>query len=158
MPPTLNKVFLIGNLTHDPDCRTTPGGDEVCSFSIAVNEGSRENPIVTFVKIEAWRKTAENCGRYLRKGSGVVIEGRLKLDSWEDRQTGERRQQLMVTAQNVQFMSRPRTEDGEDQDGPGGYQQQQSREAAPAPVSQYDRAPQAEGVSPQYGPDQDIPF
>ena len=122
---SLNKNFLLGNLTQNPDCRRTPDGRYVCSFYIAINEGTRENPVVTFVKIEVWGSTAETCGRCLKKGSGVMIEGRLHLDSWEDRQTGQKRQQLIVRAQSVQFMSRPRTDGEQDEDNYSGYQQQQ---------------------------------
>lgn len=155
---SLNKSFLIGKLTADPDYRTTPTGEQVCSFHIAINEGTREKPIVTFVKIEAWRKTAETCGRYLRKGSGVMIEGRLRLDSWDDKQTGKRRQQLFVVAQSVQFMSRPRTEGEEDQDNAGSYQQPHYSGGVD-PGSEYAQPPmppledeQGEGIT------DDIPF
>lgn len=159
--PSLNKVYLIGNLTADPDTRTTHGGAQVCTFNIAINEGARENPIVTFVKITAWHKTAETCGRYLKKGAGVLIEGRLHFDSWEDRQTGERRQMLDVTAQSVQFMSRPRTQEGEDQDNYSGYQEQQQQAQPPQrssggidPSSEYAQPP----MPPEDEDDGEIPF
>lgn len=139
----LNKTLLIGNLTIDPDSRTTHRGEKVCSFNIAVNEGTPENPLTTFVKIETWGKVAETCGRYLRKGAGVLIDGRLRLDSWQDK-NGSMRQQLFVVAQTVQFLSRPRTEEGEDQDYSGGYQQQQQPQRSSGgvdPRSEYAQPP-----------------
>lgn len=157
---SLNKNFLMGNLTADPDCRTTPTGEQVCSFNIAINEGTRENTVTTFVKIEAWGKTADTCGRYLRKGSGVLIEGRLRLDSWQDKK-GSMRQQLFVVAQTVQFMSRPRTQEGEDQDYSGGYSQQQQAPQRSSrgvdPRSEYAQPPMPP-VEDEQGDDGEIPF
>lgn len=105
---SLNKVFLIGNLTKDPEARKTSGGTSVCGFDIAVNrrfKGANGEPKdeVTFVSCEAWGKTAENICRYLSKGSQVLIEGRLKLDQWE--KDGVKKQRLSVVCENVQFLN-----------------------------------------------------
>jgi len=109
---SLNKVFLIGNLTRDPRLRTTPSGISVGEFSIAVNDtystsaGERRERTV-FVDIVVWKRLAENCYRFLRKGRAVLVEGRLEQDTWEDRETGQRRSRLRVVAQNVTFLYRP---------------------------------------------------
>ncbi len=104
---SLNKVFLIGNLTKDPEARKTSGGTSVCGFDIAVNrrfKGANGEPKdeVTFVSCEAWGKTAENVCQYKKKGDAVLIEGRLKLDQWE--KDGVKKQKLSVVCETVQFL------------------------------------------------------
>ena len=107
---SLNKVFLAGNLTRDPELRYTPGGTAVAQFGMAVNrrfrnrEGQMQEE-ATFVDIEVWGRQAEAASEYISKGSPVLIEGRLKLDSWESKQTGERRSKLRVVGERVQFLS-----------------------------------------------------
>ena len=114
--PSLNKVFLAGNLTRDPELRYTPGGTAVAQFGMAVNrrfrnrEGQMQEE-ATFVDIEVWARQAETASEYLSKGSPVLIEGRLKLDTWQSKQTGEKRSKLCVVGERVQFLgSRKRSE------------------------------------------------
>lgn len=104
---SLNKVYLIGNLTKDPEARKTGGGTSVCGFDIAVNrrfKGANGEPKdeVTFVSCEAWGKTADNVCEYKKKGDPVLIEGRLKLDQWE--KDGVKKQKLSVVCETVQFL------------------------------------------------------
>lgn len=105
---TLNKVYLIGNLTRDPELRVTPKGTAICQFGLAINRtykddsGSHEE--VTFVDCEAWTKTAELIQKYCAKGAPVFVEGRLRLDQWEDKQTGQKRSRIKVVVENVQFL------------------------------------------------------
>ena len=106
----LNKVFLIGNLTRDPELRVTPKGTPICQFGIAVNrqfkdESGATRDETTFVDIEAWGKQGELVSKYLSKGSLAMVEGRLKLDQWEDKQSGQKRSKLKVVMDNVQFLS-----------------------------------------------------
>ena len=106
----LNKVFLIGNLTRDPELRTTPKGTAICQFGIAVNrqfkdESGASRDETTFVDIEAWGKQAELVSKYLTKGAPALVEGRLKLDQWEDKQSGQKRSKIKVVLDNVQFLS-----------------------------------------------------
>jgi len=114
----LNKVFLIGNLTRDPELRYTPSGAAVSDLGIATNrvyntkEGERREETL-FVDVAVWNRDAENCCQYLRKGSLVHVEGALKLESWEDKNTGEKRSKLKVVAERVQFLDSRR-------DGSGG--------------------------------------
>ena len=107
----LNKVFLIGNLTRDPELRVTPKGTAICSFGLAVNRQYRDESgtardETTFVDIEAWGKQGELVSKYLTKGSPCMIEGRLRLDSWEDKTSGQKRHRLKVVLDNVQFLNR----------------------------------------------------
>ena len=122
---SLNKVFLLGNLTRDPDFRGLPSGQSVCTLGLAVNRrfmgsNGQEQEESCFVDVSVWGKTAQNCRQYLSKGSQVMVEGRLKLDSWEDRNGGGRRTKLTVVAENIQFMNR-RSRDDNNGDN-GGYQ------------------------------------
>jgi single-strand DNA-binding protein len=106
----LNKVFLIGNLTRDPELRVTPKGTSICQFGIAVNrqfkdESGATRDETTFVDIEAWGKQGELVAKYLSKGSPAMVEGRLKLDQWEDKTSGQKRSKIKVVLDNVQFLS-----------------------------------------------------
>ncbi|HEY3757376.1 MAG TPA: single-stranded DNA-binding protein [Opitutaceae bacterium] len=106
----LNKVFLIGNLTRDPELRVTPKGTSICQFGIAVNrqfkdESGATRDETTFVDIEAWGKQGELVSKYLTKGSPAMVEGRLKFDQWDDKQSGQKRSKLKVVLENVQFLS-----------------------------------------------------
>ncbi|MBI4379257.1 MAG: single-stranded DNA-binding protein [Nitrospinae bacterium] len=106
---SLNKVFLMGNLTRDPELRYTPGGSAVASFGLAVNrkfkQGEETKEETCFVDITVWGKQAENCAEYLTKGRGVLVEGRLSYRSWETEE-GQKRSKLEVVANNVQFLQK----------------------------------------------------
>ncbi len=114
---SLNKVFLIGNLTRDPEIRYTAGGLSICAVGIATNRRfttakGEERDETCFVDIDVWGKQAESGHAYLKKGAPVFIEGRLKFDQWDDRETGRKRSRLTVTAERVQFLSQsPRGSD-----------------------------------------------
>lgn len=99
------KVFLLGNLTRDPDLRHTNSGTAVCELGIAVNSENRNDPPF-FGQVVTFGKTAEACGHYLAKGSMILVEGRLKNEEWEDRQTGQKRSKTRIYADNVQFIGR----------------------------------------------------
>lgn len=104
-----NKVILAGNLTRDPEVRVTPKGTSICQFGLAINrkfklESGESRDEVTFVDCEAWGKTGELVGKYLNKGRGALVEGRLKLDEWEDKTSGQKRQRLKVVVEQVQFL------------------------------------------------------
>jgi len=113
MAATLNKVFLMGNLTRDPDLKQTPSGETVAELGLAVSEQFRSRTtgetreVVTFVDVTVWGKVAENCGQYLSKGRPVFVEGRLVMDTWEDKASGQKRSRLRVRADRVQFLSAP---------------------------------------------------
>jgi single-strand DNA-binding protein len=107
----LNKVFLIGNLTKDPELRYTPQGTAVLNLRLAVNRRFRNKnqelkEEVCFITAVVWNKQAETCNQYLHKGSSVFIEGRLQSRSWEDN-AGQKRSVIEVRAERVQFLGTP---------------------------------------------------
>ena len=111
---TLNRVFLIGNLTRDPELRYIPSGTAVVNFGLAVNTpiirpNSEAKEDVCFVRVVAWGKQAESCKQYLTKGRPVFVEGRLIYRTWE--QEGKTRSTLEVRADRVQFLGGPRREE-----------------------------------------------
>ena len=105
--PNYNKVMLMGNLTRDIELKYTAGNNAVANLGLAVNRRYRANEEMkeetTFIDCEAWGKTAENLSKYLSKGSPVFLEGRLKLDEWQDRD-GNRRSKLRVVVESFQFI------------------------------------------------------
>ena len=108
-----NKVILMGNLTRDPELRYTPKGMAIAKLGLAVNrvwttETGEKKEEVTFVDVDVFGRTAENIGQYMRKGRPILIEGRLRLDQWDDKQTGQKRSKLGVVAETVQFLGSPR--------------------------------------------------
>ncbi|MFM2171616.1 MAG: single-stranded DNA-binding protein [Verrucomicrobiota bacterium] len=105
----LNKVLLLGNLTRDPELRYTPKGTAVADIAVAINrvwnnEQNQRQEETTFVDITLWGRQAEIAQQYLSKGRGVFIEGRLQMDTWEDKASGQKRSKLKVVAENLQFM------------------------------------------------------
>ena len=104
-----NKVYLIGNLTRDPELRVTPKGTAICQFGLAVNrqfkdESGALRDDTTFVDIEAWGKQGETISKYCQKGRPLFVEGRLKLDQWEDKASGQKRSKLKVVLEGFQFL------------------------------------------------------
>lgn len=123
MAGSFNKVMLMGNLTRDVEIRHTGSNTAVGNFGIAVNrryktQSGEQREEVTFVDCEAWGRTAEVMSQYLSKGRSVFIEGRLKLDQWEDRNGGGKRSKLSVVVENFQFVDSG--QGGANQGGGGG--------------------------------------
>jgi len=113
-----NRVMLAGNLTRDPQVRFFANERAVADFGLAINRRYKTNDgqqkeETTFVDVEAWGRTAELVGQYLTKGRGCFIEGRLKLDTWDDKESGQKRSKLKIVADSVQFV---------DSRAPGGEQ------------------------------------
>ncbi len=118
-----NKVMLMGNLTRDPEIRYTPKGTAVAEIGLAINryfssETGDKREETTFVDVTLWGRTAEIAGEYLKKGRPVFIEGRLQLDSWEDKQSGQKRNRLRVVAEGMQLLG-SRGGSGEEPDEAG---------------------------------------
>ena len=111
----MNKVMMAGNLTRDPELRSTSNGHSVCDFSIAVNRryvvNNEKREEVCFVDVQIWGASAEACANYLKKGSAVFVEGRLTLDQWEDKETKKPRSKHFITAEKVSFMDQKPAED-----------------------------------------------
>jgi single-strand DNA-binding protein len=106
---SVNKVILIGNVTRDPEIKYTPKGTAVVDLSIAINryytmDNGEKKEETTFVDITLWARQAEVVRDYVRKGSLIYIEGRLQLDTWEDKQTGQKRSRLRVVAEVLQLL------------------------------------------------------
>jgi single-strand DNA-binding protein len=150
----LNRVLLIGNLTRDPDVRYTPKGTAVADIGLAINrvftgEDGEKREEVTYVDVVLWSRLAEIAEQYLKKGRPVFIEGRLQLDSWDDKQTGQKRSRLRVVAENLQLLgSRGEGEAG----GTGAAPAPRRSAPAPAPKPNPPRDPDLDAE-----PD-DIPF
>ena len=131
--PNYNKVILMGNLTRDPEVRYTSGGTAIAKLGMAVNrrwknqEGQMQEE-TTFVDVDAFGRQAETMGQYLKKGRPIMIEGRLKYDQWDDKQTGQKRSKLGVVLENFQFLDSR----GEGGGGAGSYSQPESPSGSPS--------------------------
>ena len=150
---SFNKVILLGNLTRDPEVRYTPKGTAVTELGMAVNrvytaENGEKREETTFVDITLWGRTAEIAGEYLKKGRPVFIEGRLQLDTWDDKTSGQKRSKLKVVGEGLQLIgSRPGGSGG----GGGGDDEGSAPSRSSRPASPPKAAPSA--------PDDDeIPF
>src|ERR1051325_3261507 len=151
---SFNKVILVGNLTRDPELRYTPKGTAIAKFGLAVNrvwtnEAGEKKEEATFVDIDVFGRTAENVAQYMRKGSPLLVEGRLRLDQWDDKQTGQKRSKLGVVAEAVQFLGSPRGEGG-------GAPSSGTRHSAPASAPAPEAPPPAEAEAP--ATEDDVPF
>jgi single-strand DNA-binding protein len=153
---SFNKVILMGNLTRDPELRYTPKGTAIAKIGLAVNrvwtnEAGEKKEEVTFVDVDVFGRTAENVGQYMRKGRPIMVEGRLKLDQWDDKQTGAKRSKLGVVAETVQFLG----------SAPGAGESGAAAPAAPraARPAAASNAPAAEPVEGDGPPESDdVPF
>lgn len=155
-----NKVILIGNLTRDPELRYTPKGTAITKIGLAVNRTWRDTATgeqkeeVTFVDVDAFGKQAETLGHYMKKGRPIMIEGRLRLDTWEDKQTNQKRSRLGVVLESFQFLDFRGAEEGGSP---------RPRSAAPAPASSASPSPAAAPASAPEAEEQppaedDVPF
>lgn len=131
---SLNSVNIMGNLTRDPEMRFTSTGRPVCNISIANNrvfsKDGQKNQEVSYFDIEVWGVVAENCAKYLSKGSGIIVEGRLKQDRWD--KDGKTQSKVRIVANNVHFMPKRQGEGGGGGYDGGGYQSQPAPAKAPA--------------------------
>jgi len=161
-----NKVILLGNLTRDPELRYTPKGQAVAKLGLAVNrsyksETGETKEEVTFIDVDAWGKQAELIGQYLKKGNPLFVEGRLRLDQWDDKNTGQKVSKLKVVMENFQFVGGNRGSEAGGGGGGGGYgapsqaapQQQPQRPSRPSPAP-----PSSDGGEGPAGEVDDVPF
>ena len=154
---SVNKVILIGNCTRDPEVRYTPKGTAVAAIGMALHryfssDGGEKREETTFVDVTLWGRQAEVAGEYLKKGRPVYIEGRLQMDSWDDKNTGQKRTKLKIVGEQMQLLG---SRDG----GGGGSSSQQRGESSQSNQS----APQSSGGNDgaQFetdSDDDDIPF
>jgi single-strand DNA-binding protein len=150
---SFNKVILLGNLTRDPEIRYTPKGTAVTELGMAVNrvytaDNGEKREETTFVDVTLWGRTAEIAGEYLKKGRPVLIEGRLQLDTWDDKQSGQKRSKLKVVGEGLQLIGgRPGGGGGGGGDEEGGSSAPRSSRSAPPPKA-----------APSAPDDDEIPF
>lgn len=147
---SFNKVILVGNLTRDPELRYTPKGTAIARIGIAVNrtwtsETGEKKEETTFVDVDAFGKQAEVLAQYLRKGRPLLVEGRLRYDTWDDKQTGQKRSKLSVVLESFSFL------DSGSRAAEGGAPPPAATKTAAAPAAAAETEPQA--------PDEDdVPF
>ena len=154
-----NRVLLMGNLTRDTEVRYTPKGTAVCTLGLAVNEtyttqGGEQKEETIFVDVDVWGRTAENAGQYLSKGRPIFVEGRLRLDQWDDKETGQKKSKMRVVCESFQFIGAPKGKAEFSDAAPAEERPQRpatrgARSAAPAKSEENE--PPAEG-------DDNIPF
>lgn len=156
--PNFNQVILMGNMTRDWELRYTPKGQPVAVGSLAINrkwtsEAGEKKEAVTFVDITAWGRQAETLAQYTKKGNPLYVVGRLDLDQWDDKQTGQKRSKLKVTLTEFQFLAFNEDTD-RDTDGPPEHQARQPAPGRAAPPMRQEHPP-AEFAPPE---DDDVPF
>ena len=162
---SFNKVMLMGNLTRDPEIKYTPKGTAIADIGLAVNrnyttDSGEKREEVTFVDVTLWGRVAEIVGEYCKKGRPLFVEGRLQLDTWDDKQTGQKRSKLKVIGENIQLLG---SRDGAGGGGGGGGGMGPSGEPAegrPAgPTQRRPATPPAKTTDPDLDtPEDDIPF
>ncbi len=154
----LNKVMIIGNLTRDPELRHTPKGTAVAELGLAINrvwrdEQGQKQEDTTFVDVTLWGRLAEIAQQYLTKGSQAYIEGRLTLDTWDDKATGQKRSKLKVVGETLQLL-------GAKGSSAGGGSSERPPQQQSSPSPQRSGPPQGASAAPadDYQEDDDIPF
>jgi len=168
--PNLNKVMLMGNLTRDPELKYTPKGTAIADIGLAVNrnyttESGEKREEVTFVDVTLWGRVAEIVGEYCKKGRPIYVEGRLQLDTWDDKQTGQKRSKLKIVGENIQLLGSREGGPGGGGGGSGGggggggEMGEPSGQARPARPASRPAAPPRQPVDPDLdAPADDIPF
>jgi len=157
----VNIVVLAGNLTRDPEMRYTPGGTAVAKLGMAVNrkwkdpQSGQFREEVTFVDVDCFGRQAETASQYLAKGRQVMIEGRLKLDQWDDKATGQKRSKLHVIANRIHFLG---GSPGAATPGGAGAPQRALKPAGPSAAPAQGEAPQEAPPEELDIPEDDIPF
>jgi len=161
---SFNKVILVGNLTRDPQVRYTPSGTAVTELGLAVSrqwfdkQSNSKKEDTTFVDVTVWGRTAEVAGEYLSKGRPVLIEGRLQLDTWQDKESGQNRSKLKVVCENMTMLGSGSGGGGGQRGsggGGGGYQGGDAGQQGGAPPSGPDPS---ESFYDNSGPDDEVPF
>jgi single-strand DNA-binding protein len=156
--PSLNKVLLMGNLTRDPELRVTPKGTPICQFSLAINrkfkmESGESREEVIYVDVEAWGKQGETIAKYVTKGRPLFVEGRLRLDQWEDKNTKEKRSRMKVVLEAFEFLGDGRAGGAGGPGGGGGDPAASFERSSPPP-----RANPAGPAPAKENLDEDVPF
>jgi len=155
--PNFNKVILAGNLTRDPELRYTPKGTAVAKLGLAINRSWRDSQSnelreeVTFVDVDAFGRAAETIAQYLKKGRPILIEGRLKLDTWDDKQTNQKRSKLGIILETFQFLDAGQGRDNAGTPPDASRPNRPATGAAPVPPP----PSEPDGMPPE---EDDVPF
>jgi single-strand DNA-binding protein len=160
---SFNKVILVGNLTRDPQVRYTTGGTAVTDIGLAINsqwfdkQSNQKKEETTFVDVTLWGRQAEVAGEYLSKGRPVLIEGRLQLDSWDDKETGQKRSRLKVVCENMQMLG---SREGGGGGGPRGGAGGKGAAQSPSDAGNYasDPGPSYDSGPPPGSQPDEVPF
>ena len=152
--PNFNKVILMGNLTRDPEVKYTSSGTAIAKLGMAINrywrnQDGQQQEETTFVDVDAFGRQAETIGQYLKKGRPTMVEGRLKLDQWDDKQTGQKRSKMGIVLENFQFL------DSRGEGGGGGNISGGGGGSAPSGGG---GNPPAQGGGGGFAEDDDVPF
>lgn len=142
-----NRVIIMGNLTRDPELRYTPSGTAVTDLRLAVTTKKKTGDETLFVDVTVWERQAETCCEFLTKGKPVLVEGRLKMDEWNDRDSGQKRSKLSVVAQAVQFLG-----------GAGGDRAAGGAENSVPSGAQSAGRPSMENLDSDFNASDDVPF
>ena len=150
----VNKVILIGNLTRDPEVKFTPKGSAVADVGLAINrkytlDNGEKREETTFVDVELWGRLAEIAGEYAKKGHPLYVEGRLRMDTWDDKTSGQKRSRMKVVGENIQLLGGRASGGGGEDEGGGHHESRPQRTNRPAPAQQPPKSSE---------PDDDIPF
>ncbi|HTG43994.1 MAG TPA: single-stranded DNA-binding protein [Verrucomicrobiae bacterium] len=154
---SFNKVILMGNLTRDPELRYTPKGMAIARITLAVNrqwksETGEQKEEVAFIDVDAWGRSAETIAQYVKKGRPLLIEGRLRQDTWDDKQTGKKQSKILVTMESFKFV-----DSGQREGGPsGGFENAPRRATAPVAAAPAQAEPSSD--EPPMPSDDDVPF
>lgn len=161
---SVNKVILIGNLTRDPEIKYTPKGTAIADIGLAVNrtystDSGEKREEVTFIDVTLWGRVAEIVGEYCKKGRPLYVEGRLQLDTWDDKQSGQKRSKLKVVGENIQLLG---SREGGPSGGGGGGESSEGGRTEQRSSSSF-RKPATPPPKPPADPDldadgDDIPF
>ena len=167
---SFNRVILMGNLTRDPQVKYIPSGTAVAELGLAVNRTwydkntNQKKEDVTFVDVTLWGRQAEIAGEYLSKGRSVLIEGRLQLDTWQDKETGQNRSKLKVVCENMTMVG-GRNDGNSGGGGGGGYQQRPQSGSGGGPSGQDEFSSDVGSPADSFYdapsgdlPDEDVPF
>jgi single-strand DNA-binding protein len=146
----INKVILVGRLGKDPEVRSTPGGTSVAKFTIATDErftdkNGEKQERTEWHNITAWGKLGEICGQYLRKGKLVYIEGSIRTDSWDDKESGQKKYRTEIVARDMKMLDRRGDDEGSGGGSYGGASRGSSSRGSSAPA-------------PDMGDDEEVPF
>jgi single-strand DNA-binding protein len=153
---SFNRVMLMGNLTRDPEIKYTPKGTAIADIGLAVNrnyttESGEKREEVTFIDVTLWGRVAEIVGEYCKKGRPLFVEGRLQLDTWDDKATGQKRSKLKVVGENIQLL-------GSREGGGGGGGEPVEGRPQSRPAGKPAPAPRPAADPDLDGPEDDIPF